>query len=111
MATNYWQSNSQPLGVNYLTELLPMLILEEGTHTELIQGSNYETPYFDTAKTPNATIGIGVNISLTQNMALVLQSLGAINANQTVAEQQGAIKGVSIALNLEQPCHVAHALD
>ena len=85
MATTYWQSNSQLLGESYLTDLLPMLTTEEGMP---VDANKNATPYFDTANPPQATIGIGVNISLPQNMALVLQMLGAINANQTVAEQQ-----------------------
>jgi hypothetical protein len=85
MATTYWQSNSQLLGESYLTDLLPMLTTEEGMP---VDANNNAIPYFDTANPPQATIGIGVNISLPQNMALVLQMLGAINANQTVAEQQ-----------------------
>ena len=79
MATNYWEENYQALGQSFQTDLLSMLTLEEKFSP---------TPYLDTANPPNATIGIGVNITLPQNMALVLQTLGAINAGQMIIQQE-----------------------
>ena len=89
MATNYWEENYQPLvlapGQSYQNELLPILTREEGVITD---ANGNAIAYFDTANPPNATIGYGVNITLSQNMALVLQTLGAINAGQTIIQQE-----------------------
>ena len=43
-------------------------------------------PYFDSQG--HASIGIGVNLTVPGNMALVLQQLGVINASQTMVQQQ-----------------------
>ncbi|MHB8562378.1 MAG: lysozyme family protein [Acidiferrobacteraceae bacterium] len=79
MSTTYWQTNSQSLGTSYLSpDQLPQMLLEEEGDKPL--------PYFDSQGF--ASIGIGVNLTVSGNMALVLQQLGVINASQTMAQQQ-----------------------
>lgn len=80
MSTTYWQTSFRSLGsgVSYLdqNQFPQMLLLEEG---------EVPLPYSDSQDI--ATIGIGVNLTVTNYMALALQQLGAINATQTVSQQ------------------------
>ena len=61
MSTNYWLTNSQSLGESYLSadQLPHMLTVEE---------SDILLPYSDSQGNP--TVGIGVNLTVPDNMAL-----------------------------------------
>ena len=95
MSTDYWQTNSQSLGESYLSaDQLPQMLLEEEQDNPV--------PYFDSQE--HASIGIGVNITVPGNMALVLQQLGVLTANQTVSQQQQLVDQFEQAIaGISQP--------
>ncbi|MHB8549236.1 MAG: hypothetical protein ACYDAZ_08765, partial [Thermoplasmataceae archaeon] len=79
MSTTYWQTNSQSLGESYLSpDQLPLMLTNEE--------NDIPVPYSDSQGNP--TIGIGVNLTVTTNMALVLQQLGVLTSSQTVSQQR-----------------------